>query len=280
MKLIRPEFKALVDDEKKILGLVNEMADLLEGVAVNPYHTPGTFDSIVCPTCLQQNPTVPLSTPAALYSTFLRALVSSKNRVASRAASAAPENGLNAHGNDVFMGDASNSNNNNSVTTNELQVTDLGGGSVDRGGSGGLLAGSAYNAYQHFNFGETGQAQVQDMSTFPPTFASPTDPNEMNNMFSMDNIIGNGFWDSVLIPGELRRMVPTHNGSDAQRASISLGYSNAFEGLSGGFAYGPGGSGFITPKLNSPDASGANSPSRANLMAFSQPNMNGAFGAS
>lgn len=42
--------------------------------------------------------------------------------------------------------------------------------------------------------------------------------------------------------------------------SIS-GYSTALEGLSGGFVYGIGGSGLITPRLGgSPFASGANTP--------------------
>lgn len=139
---------------------------------------------------------------------------------------------------------------------NELQVQDLGmnnnhgGGFQHPGRSGSPTRENVpFNAWQHFA-GEMGQAQVQDMSTFPPTFAPPpADQNNDLNMFSMDNILGNGFWDSVLIPG----------------------YSNSFEGLSGGFAYGPGGSGFITPKLNSPANSGANSPGRAHSMAFPPP---------
>lgn len=38
------------------------------------------------------------------------------------------------------------------------------------------------------------------------------------------------------------------------------GYSNALEGLSGGFVYGVGGSGLITPKLVTPQQSGTNTP--------------------
>ncbi|KAG8863074.1 hypothetical protein FRB96_009254 [Tulasnella sp. 330] len=225
LKLIRPEFRPFMEDEKKIIQLVTEMADLLEEVAVNPYHTP------------------------ALYSTFLRALVSSKT-----GASKAPSPRL-VYKDDSMDGDIR--------TTNELQVQDLtmnnnsGNGLQNQGRSGSpMRENQGFNAWQHFA-GETGQAQVQDMNTFPPTFVPP--PAEQNNdlnMFSMDNILGNGFWDSVLIPG----------------------YSNSFEGLSGGFAYGPGGSGFITPKLNSPANSGHNSPGRAHSMAFQpQPNMHAAF---
>ncbi|KAG9039454.1 hypothetical protein FRB95_010743 [Tulasnella sp. JGI-2019a] len=227
LKLIRPEFRAFMEDEKKIIQGVNDVADLLESVAVNPYHTP------------------------ALYSTFLRALVSSKT-----GASQAPSPRMAFKDDPMSDGDVRPS--------NELQVQDLGMNNNQNGNgpqqlsgrSGSPMRENTFNAWQHFA-GETGQAQVQDMTTFPPTFApAPSDQNHDLNMFSMDNILGNGFWDSVLIPG----------------------YSNSFEGLSGGFAYGPGGSGFITPKVNSPVNSGANSPGRAHSMAFpQQPNMHAPF---
>lgn len=73
-------------------------------------------------------------------------------------------------------------------------------------------------------------------------------------MFSMDNILGDNFWDSVLIPG----------------------YSNSFEGLAGGVVYGAGGSGFISPKRTTPNVSGANSPLRG-LNPFGQSHINTAF---
>ena len=38
------------------------------------------------------------------------------------------------------------------------------------------------------------------------------------------------------------------------------GYSNALEGLSGGFVYGAGGSGLITPRLGSPQPSDLTTP--------------------
>lgn len=38
------------------------------------------------------------------------------------------------------------------------------------------------------------------------------------------------------------------------------GYSNSLEGLSGGFVYGAGGSGIITPRLGSPQPSGMTTP--------------------
>jgi len=61
----------------------------------------------------------------------------------------------------------------------------------------------------------------------------------MNGMMSMDSIFSNNFWDSVLVPG----------------------YSNTLEGLSGGFVFGAGGSGLITPRWSqTPIVSGTNTP--------------------
>ncbi|KAF8341575.1 uncharacterized protein EI90DRAFT_3034502 [Cantharellus anzutake] len=53
---------------------------------------------------------------------------------------------------------------------------------------------------------------------------------DFGNM-SMDTILAGGFWDNVLVPG----------------------YSSGLEGLSGGFVFGAGGSGFITPRRQSPE---------------------------
>ncbi|KAI0053938.1 hypothetical protein FA95DRAFT_1579033 [Auriscalpium vulgare] len=81
---------------------------------------------------------------------------------------------------------------------------------------------------------------VADISTFPPTMATGRVDDNMG-MLSMDSILSSGFWDNVLVPG----------------------YSNPMEGLSGGFVYGAGGSGFITPHFGvTPTASGMNSPRR------------------
>ncbi|THH20910.1 hypothetical protein EW146_g561 [Bondarzewia mesenterica] len=82
---------------------------------------------------------------------------------------------------------------------------------------------------------------VADLSTFPPTMAACRTADDSMGMLSMDNILSGGFWDNVLVPG----------------------YSNPMEGLSGGFVYGAGGSGFITPHFGgTPAVSGANSPAR------------------
>ncbi|KAJ7772989.1 fungal-specific transcription factor domain-containing protein [Mycena maculata] len=95
---------------------------------------------------------------------------------------------------------------------------------------------------------------VADMSTFPPTMAPP--PNEdVIGALTMDNILSTGFWDSMLVPGY-----------------------NSMEGLSGGFVFGAGGSGLITPHIGqSPLHSGTNTPSRGAQTVLTQMNINAAF---
>ena len=61
---------------------------------------------------------------------------------------------------------------------------------------------------------------------------------------------------------------------------LSLGYSNTMEGLSGGFVFGAGGSGVITPRWDqTPVASGANSPIMGGPPPadFAPQNINAAF---
>lgn len=62
---------------------------------------------------------------------------------------------------------------------------------------------------------------------------------------------------------------------------LSLGYANPMEGLSGGFVYGAGGSGFITPYRGiTPAPSGQNSPARmpsGPMSDITQHGLNAAF---
>ncbi|KAG1830484.1 hypothetical protein DFJ58DRAFT_824711 [Suillus subalutaceus] len=68
------------------------------------------------------------------------------------------------------------------------------------------------------------------------------------------NILSNGFWDSVLV------------------------IQDTMEGLSGGFVFGAGGSGLITPGwLPSPIPSGENTPMRHSTMDFTQQNLVSVF---
>jgi len=95
-----------------------------------------------------------------------------------------------------------------------------------------------YHILSEFQFASE-MGPVADMSTFPPTMAA-TQPDDLG-MLSMDSILSGGFWDNVLVPG----------------------YSNTMEGLSGGFVYGVGGSGFIAPHYGeAPTMSAMDSPRR------------------
>jgi len=93
--------------------------------------------------------------------------------------------------------------------------------------------------YYFQNDGEMGT--VVDISTFPPTMA---DHDQSWPSLSVDNIFSNTFWGDVLVPGT--------SGSPA--------------GLSGGFAYGPGVSGLITPGYGmSPTQSGLSTPHHSGI---------------
>uniref|UniRef100_A0A8H8CNI7 Zn(2)-C6 fungal-type domain-containing protein n=1 Tax=Psilocybe cubensis TaxID=181762 RepID=A0A8H8CNI7_PSICU len=97
---------------------------------------------------------------------------------------------------------------------------------------------------------------VADMSTFPPTMA-PNPSEDSMGALTMENILSSGFWDSMLVPG--------YSGMD---------------GLAGGFVFGAGGSGLITPRFgNSPMQSGANTPGRMHPghNSLTQTSINAAF---
>jgi hypothetical protein len=182
LKLIRPEFQVFLTSEQKTLSMVQEIADLLSSIAANPLHTP------------------------AMYSTFLRALISAKAESGSRATSPPPGSGAASVD--------SNSGRPNLIPSEPLNPSPF------------EFTGFRGNDYLS---GEMGP--VLDISTFPPTMAPDQPTDDQLGAMSMDSILSTSFWDSVLIPG----------------------YSNTFEGLSGGFVYGAGGSGFITPRRGSPD---------------------------
>jgi len=98
-----------------------------------------------------------------------------------------------------------------------------------------------YPPYDYFPFQNDGEmGPAVDLTTFPPTMA---DQEQAWPSLSVDNIFSNGFWDNVLVPGT--------SGSPA--------------GLCGGFAYGPGVSGLITPGFGTPVQSGLNTPHHTSL---------------
>ncbi|KAJ6622873.1 fungal-specific transcription factor domain-containing protein [Mycena sp. CBHHK59/15] len=207
LKLIRPEFQAFLEHEQQTISLVKDVADVLENISANPLHTP------------------------ALYSKFLRALISARLEPGAESSSKPQSRGSATDRSPPppelahqfsptlpFAGDKS------SFTLNEFQFD-----------------------------GEMGP--VADMSTFPPTMA-PTPSEDMMGSLTMDNILSNGFWDSMLVPGY-----------------------NSMEGLSGGFVFGAGGSGLITPHIGqTPLHSGSNTPSRGITQnVLTQMNINAAF---
>jgi len=221
LKLLRPELKSFMDEEKTI-KLVKELADTLEAVAVAPLHTP------------------------RLYSTFLKAVIASKT-------------GGTVNGEkEVFEnGDPSESATSPSIHTSpstSIQSPHL----QQHAGSRLELISPppvelvppvpapthgvfTYDYYPFQNDGEMGTAI--DISTFPPTMA---EQDQSWPSLSVDNIFSTSFWGDVLVPGT--------SGSPA--------------GLSGGFAYGPGANGLITPGFGmSPTQSGLSTPHHAGITA-------------
>ncbi|KAI0693326.1 fungal-specific transcription factor domain-containing protein [Cytidiella melzeri] len=190
LKLLRPEFKIFLDHESKIISLVNDVADVFESAAASAMHTP------------------------ALYSVFLRALVSAKTEP--------PSNG------DMQLSQANDTASNDVPSSQPVH---------HNSNHNGPLTGATLSEFQF----DSEMGPVADMSTFPPTMAPTGNSEDHLGMLTMDSILSANFWDSVLVPG----------------------YSNTMEGISGGFVYGAGGSGLITPRMGlSPLPSGFNTPSQ------------------
>ncbi|KAJ3526783.1 hypothetical protein NM688_g8218 [Phlebia brevispora] len=194
LKLLRPEFKTFLDHESKIISMVNDVADILEQAAAAPLHTP------------------------ALYSCFLRALISAKTE---------PSASNNMTQSQTPNGDA------------DSASQDAQHAAPPNQHNGGMYGMGTFDPLAEFQF-DSEMGPVADMSTFPPTMAPNPSEDHLGSMLTMDSILSASFWDSVLVPG----------------------YSNTMEGISGGFVYGAGGSGLITPRMGvSPLPSGFNTPS-------------------
>ncbi|KAJ6531569.1 fungal-specific transcription factor domain-containing protein [Mycena vulgaris] len=212
LKLIRPEFQAFLEHEQQTISLVKDVADVLENIAANPLHTP------------------------ALYSKFLRALISARLEPSSESKPASRGSATNNRGSPV-----------------QQEIPQFSASPTLAAFNSGADKGPAAFTLNEFQFdGEMGP--VADMSTFPPTMA-PTPSEDVMGALTMDNILSNGFWDSMLVPGY-----------------------NTMEGLSGGFVFGAGGSGLITPHLGqTPLHSGSNTPARGTQNVLTQMNINAAF---
>lgn len=176
-QLTRPAFRAFLDDKTSTIALIRDVADLLENIAAGPLHTP------------------------ALYSTFLKALISVQTDEPA-GGQISPRLG-SSYGKPTNSGaDGNGSLPNGSHAQNGSDAQ-----------SGGLnLLGTGFDSIlspPEFNLNsEMGPAA--DISTFPPTMV-PTTHDDVSAMLSMDSILSNGFWDSVLVPGKFEIFIPMNS---------------------------------------------------------------------
>ncbi|KAG8819245.1 hypothetical protein FRC17_010542 [Serendipita sp. 399] len=224
-QLVRPEFRAFMDNESKILSLVHDMAETLQAVAVNKYHTP------------------------YLYSVFLRALLASKmdgSRPSSPRPVTSPGPVISANEPMMVPNTTSNpmmpssthfSAGPESPTRNAFGANDMFG--LDMYRSLGENYGDMSNFVNPFDMNSGQPPLSADFSAYNQVGQTPNA--DSNAPISLDSLLTNGFWDSMLVPG----------------------FSNTLEGMSGGFIYGPGGSGYIS-KWHSPAGSRRQTPKGEN----------------
>lgn len=149
-----------MEDEQKTLQLVKDVADVLERIAANSSHTP------------------------ALYSNFLRALISAK--LDSNASS-----GDSKHSNSSGMHHDADA----TVNGPSAQIYPSNAHEQQQPAHGNLLD---LNEFQFH--GEMGPAV--DISTFPPTMAAnPSEDTMTLSSLAMENILSSNFWDNVLVTG-------------------------------------------------------------------------------
>lgn len=228
-------------DEERTIKLVKELADSLESVAVGPLHTP------------------------RLYSTFLKAVIASKTGTTVNGEREAFET---TEPSEPPTSPSIHASPSASIQSPHLQQhagtqMDIISPNPPPGELAPVPAPThgifAYDYYPFQNDGEMGTAV--DISTFPPTMA---EHDQSWPSLSVDNIFSANFWDNVLVPG----MFDLNDNSIAlpYEYIILPGTSGSPAGLSGGFAYGPGVSGLITPGFGmSPTQSGLNTPHHTSI---------------
>lgn len=237
-QLVRPEFSAFLDNEQSTLNLVRDVADVLDNIAANPLHTP------------------------ALYSGFLRALISAKLDAQPSSQQQSVNGDELNHDVDQQQGQTQDGQNDNingaggaagGLSGTQTPNSGLFPHGIFGGSSGGIHGPEGLLHEFHF---DSEMGPVADMSTFPPTMAPNPSEDALAGALTMENILSSGFWDSMLVPGY-----------------------NSMDGLSGGFVFGAGGSGLITPRFGvSPMQSGANTPGRMpGHGAITQTTINAAF---
>ncbi|KAJ8092554.1 hypothetical protein PM082_006879 [Marasmius tenuissimus] len=210
LKLLRPEFSTYIENEERIIGIVNDVAEVLENISVSPSHTP------------------------ALYSTFLKALIAAKR-----------EGNLDGH-----VHPSTRSSDASILSHNDHEISGLGLQTQPQSQAPPPSFDDPLFMLNEFRM-DSEMGPVLDMSTFPPTMASPgpNNPNEetAGSGMTMDSILSSGFWDSVLVPGY-----------------------GSMDGLTGGFVFGAGGSGLITPRIGlTPVQSGQNTPKKGSARGSS-----------
>ncbi|KAG8728740.1 hypothetical protein FRC11_010306, partial [Ceratobasidium sp. 423] len=163
LKLIRPEFSIFLNSEKKTLQLVNDIADVFEQIAANPYHTP------------------------ALYSTFLRALIAAKKE--SVTAPPSPKLLATTEGQEPVINGQAPQQVGPTLSHNEPmgEIPFNGMRMYPPTGDGPLGA---------------LEVPVHADDSFPPVFNGHVDSeNHTMDGLGMDQMFSNGFWESMLMPG-------------------------------------------------------------------------------
>lgn len=124
----------------------------------------------------------PLHTPA-LYSTFLRALINAKMNPPPKSDP------------DTAVDDATALNDDEATSAQDHGLPET---SVNEKAT----PLDSFSSLADFQFSSE-MGPVADLSTFPPTMmtAQSGSLDDPGSMMSMDNILSNGFWDSMLVPG-------------------------------------------------------------------------------
>jgi hypothetical protein len=167
--LLRPELRSYVDEEKT-LNFITDTADVFESVAASPLHTP------------------------ALYSVFLRALVSAKKN-----SFMAPADGET----DSFDEETTPGAEDGLTTDPGVQSSYSGYRTTSVAGSNhSSTVGSGYSSLMKEFQLDSEMGPAMDISTFPPTMVDqPPQDQSLHSPLSLDNIFPEEFWDTVLVPG-------------------------------------------------------------------------------
>ncbi|CAG8636734.1 17292_t:CDS:2, partial [Acaulospora colombiana] len=209
------------------------MAETLQAVAISKTHTP------------------------YLYSVFLRALLASKMETsrppspnpavnngpvlsANDASTAMGAGGLNGLMYPSAESPTRNSFGNHHQHSQNGSVSDMFGLEMYKSLGENYGDGSAF--VNPFDMSSAGAGfGVDQMQHSSAAFDAAMGGMDSGAPMSLDSLLSSGFWDSMLVPG----------------------FSNTLEGMSGGFIYGPGGSGYIS-RWHSPSGSRRQTPRNEN----------------